>query len=247
MSEVRADKLQGIWASAAETTIPPSPTTGTAYRNTAYVVTPGFKFNTKSPSEAANQWMYTVSKIIADLELKGTLGWNAATAYPAGAIAMASDGAIYQCILEALGKDPVSQPTYWTKLDVLNRALTTLSNITTVASAADGSEKVAPDVVDHYWVAADGNSWYRKYKSGWVEQGGRTIQVPYPTLTVTFFVPFTKICNLHITTDNLSVYSNLSMWNMYAYNVTNTTFKINQPNNPYVADGSHAFWSASGF
>jgi hypothetical protein len=174
MSEVRADKLQGLWADDATVVAvtPVSPSTGTAYRNTASDATVGFQFLTKSPSEVANQWMYTASKLLAQLETMGTLGWNTLTTYQVGAIAMASDGAIYQCIQTALNKDPTTQSSYWTKLDVLNRALTSISNITTVAMVADGNVKSVPDVVTSYWVASDGNSWYRKYKSGWLEQGG---------------------------------------------------------------------------
>lgn len=200
MSEVRADKLQGVWANTAETTIPGSPTTGTAYRNTAYDVTGGFEFNTKSPSEAINQWLYTASKIIADLELKGTLGWNSTTAYLIGAIAMGSDAAIYQCIQNATGKDPTTETSYWTKLDVLNRAKTDLSNILTVACAADDAVKTGPDVVTSHKTSTDGLSWYRKWKSGYIEQGGITGAIANDNkVTVTFLTPFTsKVLNIQV-------------------------------------------------
>lgn len=207
MSEVRADKLQGIWALDAETTIPVSPTTGTAYRNTTFDVTEGFKFNTKSPSEAVNQWLYTASKVIDQLQTLGTLGYNSTTTYPSGAITMASDGAIYQCILAALGKDPTTETSYWTKLDVLNRAKTDLSNITTVAITNDNNVKTAPDVVTSYWVATDGLSFYRKWKSGYIEQGGRvtltgTSNSTPLTGSVTFPTSFSTVASVRVVATN---------------------------------------------
>lgn len=196
MSEVRADKLQGVWADDATVvaSTPASPTTGVAYRNTASDSTVGFQFNTKSPSEVANQWLWTASKILEQLQTLGTLGWNSTTTYPVGAIAMASDGAIYQGILTGnTGKEPTTETTFWTKLDVLNRAMTSLSNITTVATAADSTAKVYPDVVTSYWVASDGNSFYRKYKSGYIEQGGLTGAIAVDSgVTVTFPIEFTS-------------------------------------------------------
>lgn len=174
MSEARTDKLQGIWAEDATvvSSTPPSPVTGTAYRNTSADATIGYKFLTKSASEISNQFLYTVSKLLDQIQSHGTLGWNATTTYPVGSITFGSDNQLYVCILEALNKDPTTEATYWVKLDIANRAFITLSNISTVAAAADGAEKTAPDVVTSYWVASDGQSWYRKYKSGWVEQGG---------------------------------------------------------------------------
>ena len=177
MSEARTDKLQGIWAEDATvvSSTPPAPVTGTAYRNTSSDATVGHKFNTKSASEISNQFLYTVSKLLDQIQVHGTLGWNATTTYPVGSIAFGSDNLLYVCILEALNKDPTTEATYWVKLDISNRAFITLANISTVAAAADGAVKNAPDVVTSYWVASDGKSWYRKYKSGWVEQGGYVI------------------------------------------------------------------------
>jgi len=174
MSEARTDKLQGIWAEDATvvSSTPPTPATGTAYRNTSSDATVGHQFNTKSASEISNQFLYTVSKLLDQIQDHGTLGWNATTPYPAGSIAFGSDNQVYICILEALNKDPTTETMYWVKLDIANRALITLANISTVAAAADGAVKTAPDVVTSYWIASDGQSWYRKYKSGWVEQGG---------------------------------------------------------------------------
>ena len=52
------------------------------------------------------------------------------------------------------------------------------------------------DVVVESWVATDGNSWYRKYKSGWVEQGGNTISTPAgdEQFNVTFPIAFETLC-----------------------------------------------------
>lgn len=174
MSEARTDKLQGIWAEDATvvSSTPPMPVTGTAYRNTSADATVGYQFLTKSASEISNQFLYTVSKLLDQIQVHGTLGWNATTPYIIGAMVFGSDNQLYICKEDALNKDPTSETTYWVKLDIANRALITLANISTVAAAADGAVKTAPDVVTSYWVASDGQSWYRKYKSGWLEQGG---------------------------------------------------------------------------
>lgn len=41
-------------------------------------------------------------------------------------------------------------------------------------NAVDGVMPDAMDYVIESWKAVDGSSWYRKYRSGWVEQGGHT-------------------------------------------------------------------------
>jgi len=55
------------------------------------------------------------------------------------------------------------------------------------------TELQGSDYITQYWRSADGNTWYRKYKSGWVEQGGilasgsasedRRVTLPVPMAT----------------------------------------------------------------
>jgi hypothetical protein len=251
MSEVRATNLQALWANTATavTSTPGSPVTGTAYRNTsagsATLATGGFLFNSKSPSEVINQFLYTVSKVIADLQSRGVLGWNSTTLYSVGALTYASDSAVYQCIQGTnTGKDPVSEAAYWTKVDALNRALTTLANITTVPTAADGAVKTAPDVVTSYWVASDGNSFYRKYKSGWIEQGGRSPTTQ--TGTITFPTIFTTVPFIHVT-QYLNSATTGSYYSSLIYDTPSATaFKYYWGGEGFDAD-SYIYWTASGF
>jgi hypothetical protein len=63
-------------------------------------------------------------------------------------------------------------------IEVTGRANLKLSNIDTqlypssITSTSGWGVFGSPDVVVDYWIAQDGSGWYRKYRSGWVEQGG---------------------------------------------------------------------------
>jgi hypothetical protein len=89
---------------------------------------------------------------------------------------MGSDNVVYVSKTASnTNHDPAggTDTTNWRALlDTSAYALTSLSNILSVPAAADGSVKNGPDVVVAHYIASDGSSWYRKYKSGWVEQGG---------------------------------------------------------------------------
>ena len=50
-------------------------------------------------------------------------------------------------------------------------------------------DAIADHVVE-VWTAADGSAWYRKYSSGWVEQGGTLPVGTTTTLTITFPMQF---------------------------------------------------------
>jgi hypothetical protein len=62
-------------------------------------------------------------------------------------------------------------------IEVTGRANLKLSNIDTqlypssITSTSGWGVLGSPDVVVDYWIAQDGSGWYRKYRSGWVEQG----------------------------------------------------------------------------
>lgn len=54
------------------------------------------------------------------------------------------------------------------------------------------------DYVTETWRASDGSSWYRKYKSGWVEQGGwytgnsKTVNLPVSVIDTNYSVIICK-------------------------------------------------------
>jgi len=79
------------------------------------------------------------------------------------------------------------------------------------------------DYVVESQVNSDG-SWYRKYKSGWLEQGGKLIT---GTGDYTFLKPYASLLNVTIQamTRNTDVASNAGAWLLYP-GPTNTGFKI---------------------
>lgn len=80
---------------------------------------------------------------------------------------------------------------------------------------------VANDYITEYKVNSDG-SWYRKYKSGWVEQGG-LIEAGslYYTKTITLIKAMANTkYNICIT----SSHNAYEGFNQYIYNITTTTF-----------------------
>lgn len=115
MSEVRTFNQNTVWASNATTTIPATPTQGVAYRNTDDSThDDGYKYLSKAPSDLTNQVLFNLTSALTQLQVHGTLGWNASTSYLAGSICYGSDNKPYVASQASTNKDPVSQPTYWT-------------------------------------------------------------------------------------------------------------------------------------
>lgn len=78
----------------------------------------------------------------------------------------------------------------------------------------------------------DGGNWYRKYKSGWVEQGGVTPALEISTnassvATVTFLKPFSKLYSCHVLPSS------------YAANV------VMDFGDPLIATDSNSIWAKS--
>jgi hypothetical protein len=71
----------------------------------------------------------------------------------------------------------------------------------------------------------DGANWYRKYKSGWIEQGGTVIGTG--DINVTFLKPFANTNYTIINTymDNSST-DTINLKNVSVWNRTNTSFYI---------------------
>ena len=97
------------------------------------------------------------------------------------------------------------------------------------------------DYVVESQVNSDG-SWYRKYKSGWLEQGGKLIT---GTGNYTFLKPYASLLNVTIQamTRNTDGASNAGAWLLYP-NPTNTGFNIIENFSPtYFNSG---YWYAVG-
>lgn len=115
MPEARDFNQNTIWAENATTTIPGTPTQGVAYRNTDDSThDDGYKYLSKAPSDLTNQVLFNLTSALTQLQVHGTLGWSASTAYVAGSICYGSDNNPYVAKQSSTNKDPVSQPTYWT-------------------------------------------------------------------------------------------------------------------------------------
>ncbi len=115
MAEARTFNQNTIWANNATTTIPATPTQGVAYRNTDDTAhDDGYKYLTKAPSDYSNQVLFNLTSALTQLQVHGTLGWNASTAYVIGSICYGSDNNPYVAIQASTNKDPVSEATYWT-------------------------------------------------------------------------------------------------------------------------------------
>jgi hypothetical protein len=109
----RTVNLPNVWAAAATTTIPGSPSSGTVYRNASADGNAGWAFSTIVSSETFNQYMYETSSIVKAVDQWGIVPWCAATAYAVSALAMGSDGSVYQCIQAGTNHDPTTSPAYW--------------------------------------------------------------------------------------------------------------------------------------
>jgi len=98
------------------------------------------------------------------------------------------------------------------------------------------------DYVVDSWRASDGSSWYRKYKSGWIEQGGYIPGIPEPPYILNFPINFTD--SQYVITG--STYSashpvGFSSKNINNVQVTNGIVNVN------YNEGSDLNWEAKGY
>lgn len=128
-----------------------------------------------------------------------------------------------------------------------------LANITTLpisgtgTSALTASNLVAgtlftgPDAVTSSWRASDGSSWYRRYKSGWLEQGGfiTTIDTSNPQ-TILFPTGFTNTKYTFLTT---AIYNA----NIYGYHLIESTTTPRTTSSVTVLVSMSRSWSACGY
>ena len=74
---------------------------------------------------------------------------------------------------------------------VLAEMQQTASNLQTAINEIQQIKEdlLGADYVIESWQSANGNMWYRKYKSGWIEQGGRAESVPRAGTIITLPTP----------------------------------------------------------
>lgn len=149
--------LEEIFALNANTTIPPTPVPGTAYRNEAITdvaIEKGWTYASPPVDSAGfNEVLYRVAALLNLVEKQGMLEWSALTNYAIGTFTRGStDYKIYQALLasgpdEGAGtKDPDSggNPTYWLDYAAdIDTGFTLASNIKTssyLLTAADSNK-----------------------------------------------------------------------------------------------------------
>lgn len=122
MAVERTVASPGVWASAAQTVIPPNPVAGTSYRdaaNGADAIAQGFPFNTIIGSADFNEIMLRFSSVITEADRSGFLGYSDQVDYTAGdSNCRGSDGLAYVCIQDngpgSTVVDPVGgTPGFW--------------------------------------------------------------------------------------------------------------------------------------
>lgn len=120
MSSTRNVKSPGVFASAANTAIPPVPIAGVSYRDPvsgAAAVADGWPFAERVNSAEFNELMYRWTALLDILDRQGLLGYTNLVDYAVNAVVMGSDGLQYQAVL-ANGpatslQDPVTASAYW--------------------------------------------------------------------------------------------------------------------------------------
>ena len=98
-------------------------------------------------------------------------------------------------------------------------------------------------VVIESWVASDGNSWYRKWRNGFIEQGGVIAQTAQ-SVAITFPIPFTnvKYSFSHMVTSTAPYYY------FYLGTVSKTTTGITAWSVYYDGTpGTDIMWTAAGY
>ena len=142
MSSTRNFKSPGIFAEDANTTIPPAPIAGVAYRdavNGADRTEDGWRYGTRVESQDWNQIMFLITSMLSSIDKQGILGWKNDIDYAPPAIAFGSNGLPYVA-LQASGpstafQDPISSPLYWEQFSAHGQIVLTTTQTWTVPAA----------------------------------------------------------------------------------------------------------------
>ena len=87
----------------------------------------------------------------------------------------------------------------------------------------------------------NGTEWYKKWKSGWIQQGGRYAYTKKTAHTVTLVIPFTNTnydIRANSVTQGFTSYGDGVQW---TYSLTTTNFQANSENS------GTATWRAEGY
>ena len=96
------------------------------------------------------------------------------------------------------------------------------------------------DYVIESW--QNGTSWYRLYKSGWLEQGDRTPETASSPYTVSLMKPY-RDTTYSIFVQLEQQISNPQLWTRAITNQTTSSFTSNQYSDYYV----NFYWKAEGY
>ena len=131
--------------------------------------------------------------------------------------------------------DDVSGDTVATKAELhavdISKANTSLSNV--LANI---------DYVVESQVNADG-SWYRKYKSGWLEQGGGFVSNDATNTIVTLLKPYANTTYSIMVGQMIGSSGDATYWNFAVFNKTTSTVTIHNATN---GAGNICQWEAKG-
>lgn len=116
----RTVTIGGVWANGAPN-LPGGgpPAEGVTYANSALdntTITAGWPFASIVHSENFNEIMRRLTSLVSQMETYGVLPWCATTNYPAGALAMGSDGVAYQALSVNVNKNPIAFPSVWVRV-----------------------------------------------------------------------------------------------------------------------------------
>ena len=90
-------------------------------------------------------------------------------------------------------------------------------------------------------LSSDGNSFYRKYSDGFIEQGGFVEKEPTGKRVITFTIPFSsKVMSVSRVNVTTSTSQNNGMDGFSVYNVTTVSFSLS-----FV--GYDGYWYACGY
>ena len=144
MAVTRTFTSLGVVATDAETVIPPTPISGTAYRNEAFSQVEnetGERFDTIADSADFNQKQFIISSFTNMIDTNGVPGWTDLVDYAAPALVWGSDNLFYFAIAASgpstTPQDPVSTVGFWEFLDTTNdqEIANIASAVTTYADA----------------------------------------------------------------------------------------------------------------
>lgn len=200
MSSLRSFASPFVFANDAATVIPPTPSAGTAYRNTALseaVTEGGWPYAVKVNSADFNQFLYQVSGVVRQAGMRGIVGWSNVEDYAVGAIQMGSDGTVYKATNTSgpttTPRDPISEPTYWRPFGGTRATSTEARNL------LDTESLITPFLLDDAFKGAANQvlsaTGSQRLPGGLIVKWGTTAAFASDsTLAVVFAVAFPNAC-----------------------------------------------------